>query len=61
MDVKVGLSPYRLRLRLSENRLLKELFGPKREKVAGGWRKIHEELCNMHISQIIKVIKSKKM
>jgi hypothetical protein len=25
-----------------ENRLLKRIFGPKREKVTGEWRKIHD-------------------
>jgi hypothetical protein len=45
-----------------ENGLLR-IFGPKREKVAGGWRKLHkEEHLNLHISPlIIRVIKSKRM
>jgi hypothetical protein len=30
------------------NAVLKEIFGPKREEVAGGWRKLHiEELLNL--------------
>jgi hypothetical protein len=26
-----------------ENRMLRKIFGPKREEVAGGWRKLHNE------------------
>jgi hypothetical protein len=36
------------RLRVSENRVLRRIFGPKREEVEGGWRRLHnEELLNM--------------
>jgi hypothetical protein len=36
------------RLRVSENRVLRTIFGPNMEEVAGGWRKLHnEELHNM--------------
>jgi hypothetical protein len=28
---------------VSENRVLRRIFGPKREKVAGGWRRLHNE------------------
>jgi hypothetical protein len=42
------------RLRVSENRVLRRIFGPKREEVAGGWR-------IMHNTSIIRVIKSRKM
>jgi hypothetical protein len=31
------------RLRMFENRVLKRIFGPKRDKVMGGWRKLHNE------------------
>jgi hypothetical protein len=31
------------RLRVSENRVLMRIFGPKREEVAGGWRKLQKE------------------
>jgi hypothetical protein len=35
------------RLREFENRVLRRIFGPKREEVAGGWRRLHnEELHN---------------
>jgi hypothetical protein len=44
---------------LSENGVLRRIFGPKREKVAGGWRKLHnEELHNLYAApNIILVIK----
>jgi hypothetical protein len=31
------------RLRVFENRVLRRIFGPKGEKVTGGWRKLHNE------------------
>jgi hypothetical protein len=37
------------RLRLFENRALRRIFGPKREEVAGDWRRLHnEELHNLY-------------
>jgi hypothetical protein len=46
-----------------ENRLLRTIFGPKRDEVTGGWRKPHnEELCNLYSSpSIIRMIKSRRM
>jgi hypothetical protein len=43
--------------------MLKRIFGPKRDKVMGGWRKLHnEELHNLYSSPtIIRMIKSRKM
>jgi hypothetical protein len=36
------------RLRVFENRVLRRIFGSKRNKVTGGWRKLHnEELHNL--------------
>jgi hypothetical protein len=36
------------RMRVFENRVLKRIFGPKRDEVARGWRKLHnEELHNL--------------
>jgi hypothetical protein len=29
------------RMRVFENRVLRRIFGPKREEVAGGWRRLH--------------------
>jgi hypothetical protein len=38
------------RLTVIEHRLLRRIFGPKRE-VTGGWRKLHiKELCNLYSS-----------
>jgi hypothetical protein len=51
------------RLRAFENRVLRRIFGPKRDEVTGGWRKLHNEelrdLCSS--SSIIRKIKFKKM
>jgi hypothetical protein len=44
-------------------RVLRRIFGPKRDEVTGGWRKLHnEELHNLHSSpSIIRIIKSRRM
>ena len=34
------------RLRLFENRVLRRIFGPKRDEVTGEWRKLHKEEIN---------------
>jgi hypothetical protein len=46
-----------------ENRVLRKLFGPKKDEVIGGWRKLHnEELHNLYCSpSIIRMIKLRKM
>jgi hypothetical protein len=51
------------KLRVLENRVLRKIFGPKRDRVTGGWRKLHnEELHNLYSSpSIIRVIKSRRM
>jgi hypothetical protein len=51
------------KLRMFENRVLRRIFGPKREGVTGGWRKLHnEELHNLYSSpSIIRIIKSRRM
>jgi hypothetical protein len=51
------------RLRVFENRVLRKIFGPKRNEVVGGWRKLHnEELHNLYCSpSIIRIIKSRRM
>jgi hypothetical protein len=37
-----------------ENRVLRRMFGPKREKVVGGWRRLHnEELHTLYTSPIL--------
>jgi hypothetical protein len=51
------------RLRVFENRVLRRIFGPKRDEVRGEWRKLHnEELHNLYSSpNIIRQIKSRRM
>jgi hypothetical protein len=46
-----------------ENRVLRRIFGPKRNEVTGGWRKLHnEELHNLYSSpNIIRMIKLRRM
>jgi hypothetical protein len=45
-----------------ENRVLRRIFGPKRDEVTGGWRKLHnEELHGLYSSpSIIRVIKARR-
>jgi hypothetical protein len=47
------------RLSVFENRVLRSIFGPKRDKVTGGLRKLHnEELHNLCFSpNVIRIIK----
>jgi hypothetical protein len=51
------------RLRVFENRVLRRIFGPKRDEVTGKWRKLHnEELNNLYSSpNIVRVIKLRRM
>jgi hypothetical protein len=46
-----------------ENRVLRRIFGPKRDEVAEEWRKLHiEELRDLYSSpSIIRIIKSRRM
>ena len=46
-----------------ENRVLRRIFGPKREEGAGEWRKLHnEELNDLYCSpNIVRAIKSRRM
>jgi len=48
---------------VSENRLLMSIFGPKRNGVAGGWKRLHnEELFNLYASlNSTRVMKSGRM
>jgi hypothetical protein len=51
------------RLRVFKNKVRRRIFGPKREKVTGGWRKLHnEELRDLYSSpSIIRIINSRRM
>ena len=51
------------RLRVFENRVLRRIFGPKRDGVTAEWRKLHyEELNDLYSSpNIVRVIKSRRM
>jgi hypothetical protein len=50
------------RLRVFENKMLRRIFGPKREE-DGSWRKLHnDELHDLYYSpNIVRVIKSRRM
>jgi hypothetical protein len=51
------------RLRVLENRVLRRIFGPKRDEATGEWRRLHnEELDDLYSSpNIIRVIKWRRM
>jgi hypothetical protein len=51
------------RLRLYENRVLRRIFGPKRDGVTGEWKELHnEELNDLYSSpNIVRVMKSRRM
>jgi hypothetical protein len=49
------------RLRVFENKVLRRVFGPKRDEVTGEWRKLHnEELNDLYsLPNIVRVVKSR--
>ena len=51
------------RLRVFESRVLRRVFGPKRDEVSGEWRKLHnEELSDLYsLPNIVRVVKSRRM
>jgi hypothetical protein len=51
------------RLRVFENRVLRRIFGPRRDEVTGEWRKLHnEELNDLYSSPcIIRIMNSRRM
>jgi hypothetical protein len=51
------------RLRLSKNRVLRSVFGPKRDEVTGEWKKLHNEELHILYSSpnIIRQIRSRRM
>ena len=51
-----------LRLKVFENRVLRRIFGPKRDEVAGEWRKLHnEELNDLFSSNVVRMINSRRI
>ena len=52
-----------LRLKVSENRVLRRIFGPRRVELTGEWREIYnDELNDLYCSpNIVRVIKSSRM
>jgi len=50
-------------MRVFENRVLRRIFGPKRDEITGEWRKLHnEELNDLYCSpSTFGVIKSRRM
>ena len=46
-----------------ENRVLRRVFGPKRDEVTGEWRKLHnEELNDLYsLPNIVRMVKSRRM
>jgi len=51
------------RLRVFENRVLRRVFGPKRDEVTGEWRKLHNEnLSDLYsLPNIVRVVKLRRM
>jgi hypothetical protein len=51
------------RLRVFENRVLWRVFGPKKDKVTGEWRKLHsEELNDLYsLPNFVRVVKLRRM
>ena len=50
-------------MRVFENRVLRRVFGPKRDEVTGEWRKLHnEEFSDLYaLPNIVRVVKSRRM
>ena len=55
--------PILIRECIEENRVLRRVFGPKRDEVTGKWRKLHnEELSDLYsLPNIVRVVKSRRM
>jgi hypothetical protein len=58
-----GCETWSLIMTVFENKVLRRIFGPKRDEVTRGWRKLHnEEVHNLYSSpNILRMIKSKTM
>ena len=50
-------------VRVFENKMLRRIFGPRRDEVTGDWRRLHnEELNDLYSSpNIVRVIKSRRI
>jgi hypothetical protein len=50
-------------LRVFQNRVLRRIFGPKRDEITGEWRKLHNEELNglYSLPNIVGVIKSRRL
>jgi hypothetical protein len=45
-----------------ENKVLRRIFGPKRDEVTGEWGKLHKELSDLYsLPNIVRVVKSRRM
>jgi hypothetical protein len=51
------------RLRVFENKMLRKIFGPRRDELTGEWRRLHNEEINVLYSSpnLVRVIKSRRM
>jgi hypothetical protein len=51
------------RLRVFENKVLKRVFGPKKDEMTGEWRKLHKKEVNdlYSLPNIARVVKSRRM
>jgi len=51
------------KLRVFENKVLRRIFGPRRDEVTGDWRRLHNEEINVLYSSpnIVRVIKWRRM
>jgi hypothetical protein len=62
-NINLSMKRIRHRLRVFENRVLRRIFGPKRDELTGECRKLHnKELHDLYSSpSIIRIIKSRRM
>ena len=51
------------KLRVFENKVLRKIYGPKRDEITGEWRRLHnEELQGLYVSpDIIRIMKSQRL
>jgi hypothetical protein len=63
MGLKIVTDTRECELRVFENRVLRRIFGPKRDEVTGEWRRLHnEQLYALYFSpNIIRMIKKTEM